>query len=241
MGCSGTNAVQEDNSKKPQQFHELSEEEKQKIKQQIEEQDKNLQEIDEKDEEPYENYNWEELTKKLPIKKTGDDRKKRLQLWNKINQYGNGYVSYKRLSTQLTEYLKLPEVVRNKGPMKLAFDAASDKYAKYGVKKEDNLIEWMEFRIFLVYLRQYFEYWVMFEKMDKSGDKQISLEEFKKAKDLMANWGVKIDDPEKEFKKIDVNNGGSLTFDEFCSFAIKKSLDLETDDNFDDEELKNLK
>lgn len=99
----------------------------------------------------------------------------------------------------------------------------------------------MEFRIFLVYLRQYFEYWVMFERMDNSGDKQISFEEFEKAIPLMEKWGVKIDDPQQEFKRIDVNGGGSLTFDEFCSYAIKKSLDLETDDNFDDEELKNLK
>jgi hypothetical protein len=29
------------------------------------------------------------------------------------------------------------------------------------MKAEDYLIEWMEFRIFLVYLRQYFEYWAM--------------------------------------------------------------------------------
>ena len=42
-------------------------------------------------------YNWDELTKKLPVRKTAEDRKKRLQLWNKINEYGNGYVSFKRL------------------------------------------------------------------------------------------------------------------------------------------------
>ena len=30
-------------------------------------------------------------------------------------------------------------------------------------------------------------------------------------------------------------------FDEFCEYAIKKNLDLEDDDDFEDEELKNIK
>ena len=127
--------------------------------------------------------------------------------------------------------------------MKLAFNAASDKYERYGIRKEDNLIEWMEFRIFLVYLRQYFEYWVMFEKLDKSGDNKISLSEFKKAIPQMKNWGVEIkeEEVEQEFKSIDTNGSGSISFEEFCNYAINKSLDLEEDDSFDDEELKNLK
>ena len=167
--------------------------------------------------------------------------KKRLELWNKVNEYGNGFVSFKRLSVQLTNYLKLPQVVKKTEPMKLAFDAACKKYSKYGVSSDDKLIEWMEFRIFLVYLRQYFEYWAMFESIDVSGDKKISMEEFKKALPLMEEWGLKITDPEKEFKAIDTNGSGEITFDEFCAYAIQKSLDLDTDDKFDDVELKNLK
>ena len=241
MGCSSEKSA---DANAPKQFHELPEEEKEKIRKEIEEQDKNLQ-VETKEEAPdkYENFKWDELTAKLPVKKTNAERKKRLELWNKINEFGNGYCSYNRLNTQLEKYLDLPNVVKNKGPIKLAFNAASDKYAKYGVKKEDNLIEWMEFRIFLVYLRQYFEYWVMFEKVDKSGDHKISLEEFKKAIPQMKNWGVEVKESEAEsvFNSIDTNKEGSISFDEFCSFAIKKSLDLEEDDKFDDEELKNLK
>ena len=33
----------------------------------------------------------------------------------------------------------------------------------------------------------------------------------------------------------------NISFEDFCNFAIQKSLDLEDDDNFDDEELKHLK
>ncbi len=135
----------------------------------------------------------------------------------------------------------MPNAVKSKGPIKLAFKSSCNKFAKKGLKVEDNLIEWMEFRIFLVYLRQYFEYWAMFEKVDKSGNRQINLDEFKKAIPQMEKWGVKISEPEEEFKKIDKNNGGTISFEEFCNYAIEKSLDLEDDDGFDDAELKNLK
>ena len=240
MGCDGSQTKDETKAK---QFHEMSEEEKEKVKKQMEEQDKDLKEEANENVGPgtYERYDWDELMKKLPTQKTTKERKERLDLWNKINEYGNGYVSFKRLSVQLDKHLDLPNVVRNKGPIKLAFNAASNKYAKKGLKPEDNLIEWMEFRIFLVYLRQYFEYWVMFETVDNSGDHQINLEEFKKAVPTMEKWGVRIENPEEEFKKIDKNNSGTISFEEFCSYAIQKSLDLEDDDGFDDEELKNLK
>ena len=97
----------------------------------------------------------------------------------------------------------------------------------------------MEFRIFLVYLRQYFEYWAMFESIDVSGDKKISMKEFKKALLLMEKWGVKIKGSESEFIPIDTNWSGEITFDEFYSYSIKKSLILYQDAKFDNVELKN--
>jgi len=41
-------------------------------------------------------------------------------------------------------------------------------------------------------------------------------------------------EPEKEFKSIDKNGGGWILFDEFCDWSIKKNLDLEDDDDFED-------
>ena len=253
MGCSNSNSAETADSKPSKSaqnfeivsgpnlhFYEMSQEQKDKLKKEMEEQDKELVEtkgpVD-----PKKKYDWKEINEKLPIKTTIEERKKRLELWNKINKYGNGFVSFKRLSFQLTNYLDLPEVVKQKEPMKLAFEAACNKYSKYGLKQEDGLIEWMEFRIFLVYLKQYFGYWAMFESIDVSGDKKITITEFKKAVPLMEQWGVKISSPENEFKSIDSNKSGDITFDEFCTYAIKKSIDLEQDDKFDDEELKKLK
>ena len=81
----------------------------------------------------------------------------------------------------------------------------------------------------------------MFCRIDTSDDFKVDLNEFKKAVPTLEKWGVKIADPKAEFKKIDTNNSGSIMFDEFCEYAIKKNLDLEDDDDFEDEELKNIK
>ena len=94
----------------------------------------------------------------------------------------------------------------------------------------DDYVEWMEFRIFLVYLRQYFEYYVMFCRTDLTGDHKVDINEFKLALPTLEKWGVKIANPESEFKKIDKNGGGVIMFDEFCEYAINKNLDLEDDD-----------
>ena len=47
----------------------------------------------------------------------------------------------------------------------------------------------------------------------------------------MKKGGMKVSDPAKEFKKIDVNGGGSILFDEFSHYCITSALDLEDDDD----------
>ena len=49
----------------------------------------------------------------------------------------------------------------------------------------------------------------------------------------MKTWGVNIVDAKKTFNEIDKNRGGFILFDEFCEWAIKKSLDLEDDEEIE--------
>lgn len=242
MGCSSASATDAEGDTKGKAYHELSEEEKERIRKQLEEDDKNLKEEKGKKESPEElaKFKFDDLIKKLPTDATEAGRKERLKLWNKINEYGNGYLSYKRLETQLCKYLEMPFSIREKGPIRLAFNASCNRYAKKGAKLQDNLLEWNEFRIFLVYLRQYFEYYVLFKQIDKSDDQKIQIDEFKKAVDMLKKNKVEVSDPDKLFKTIDKDGSGEISFVEFCKYAIEKSLSLE-DDSFDDAELKNLK
>ncbi len=138
-------------------------------------------------------------------------------------------------------YLTLPEAVLHKVPMKLAFDGAKDKYKNSGKDVSDDKLEWNEFRILLIFLRQYFKYWAMLEVLDASWDAQINLEEFHKAMPLLEKWGFLGKTAEELFKEIDTNNGRTITFDEFTKFAIAASLNLEEDDKRDNAALELLK
>ena len=185
----------------------------------------------------YKNYDWDSLISKLPIKKTLEERKKRKELWNKIDINGNNFVSLAEFDKGVRDVLNLPDIFKLKKVILRAFKAAKNK-VKSSSKYGDEFVGWLEFRIILVYLRQYFEYYVMFCRIDSSNDFKISINEFKKAIPTLEKWGIKINDPEKEFNSIDTNHGGVILFDEFCTYAIKKNLDLEDDDDFDDAEIK---
>ena len=188
----------------------------------------------------FKNYDWEGLLQRLPIKKTAEDRAKRRQLWNSIDMNKNGYVSLAEFDRGVRDVLNLPQIFSLKKVLIRAYNASKNKI-KAKSKYSNDYVEWLEFRILLVYLRQYFEYYIMFCRIDTSDDFKVDINEFKKAVPTLAKWGVKITDPNAEFKKIDTNNSGSIMFDEFYEYAIKKNLDLEDDDDFDDEELKNFK
>ncbi len=182
------------------------------------------------------NYDWEGLINRLPIQKTKEDREKRKKIWLEMDCNKNGYLSLAEFDKGIRDVLNLPELFSLKKVLMRAYQTSKDKI-KGKSKYSKEYIEWLEFRILLVYLREYFEYYVMFTRIDKSEDLKINLEEFKKAIPTLEKWGVKITDPEAEFKKIDNNKGGVILFEEFCDYAIKKSLDLEDDDDFDDCEL----
>ena len=188
----------------------------------------------------YKNFDWDKLIQSLPIKKTAEDRAKRKKMWDAIDMNGNGYISLAEFDRGVRDVLNLPQIFSTKKVIMRAYQASKDKI-KGKAKHAGDYVEWLEFRILLVYLRQYFEYYVMFCRIDTSDDFKLSLKEFKKALPTLEKWGIKLSNPEAEFKKIDQNNSGSIMFDEFCEFAIKKNLDLEDDDDFDDCELKNFK
>lgn len=215
-------------SKKPVNMPEESENE--------EDIESNKEEPIKEDPKKYENFDWKNLLENMPYQKTEEERNKRINIWNKgLNAHGNGSISLKKIMKDLTKYLNIPKVVMNYNVVRAAYNAAKNKVKNKKSNISDNYLQFSEFRIFLVYLRQYFEYWVMFQRIDLSENNTIEYDEFLKAIPTMNKWGVFIDNPEDAFKEIDTNNDNVLSFTEFCDFAISRSLDLEDDDDFDDE------
>jgi len=60
----------------------------------------------------------------------------------------------------------------------------------------------------LIYIYQYFNYWIIFDAIDTGDDRRIDVDEFKKAIPYLKECGIKIDNAEKTFKEIDSNSGG---------------------------------
>ena len=87
--------------------------------------------------------------------------------------------------------------------------------------------------MFLVALRQRFEFLEAFKRVDNNNDDRIDIDEFIQALDVIQKWVGPISDPEAEFEDIDRNGGGIILFDEFCGWALQKNLDLEDDDDFE--------
>ena len=98
----------------------------------------------------------------------------------------------------------------------------------------NDFVEWKEFRLLLLYMRQYLELFVMFDRMDSNDDRRISRSEFERARGMLVGWGLKHFAVDSIFQKIDQNQGGFILFDEFAHWAIQEKLDLSTDDDAED-------
>ena len=176
--------------------------------------------------------NWEEINRKLAWHKTEDERQIRIKQWKAIDMNGNGFLSLAEVDKGMRDVVQLPEIFDLKPVMIRAFNAAKNAVkskSKYGA----DYIEKREYRLLLKYLRQYFEYWVAFSRIDESGDRRVSFDEFEQAKDKLELWGIDMSDPAAAFAECDKNGGGMILFDEFVEWAIKKNLDLEDDDDDD--------
>jgi len=173
---------------------------------------------------------WTAINAKLPTARDAESKAKRKQLFKDFDPNGNGICSLAEIDKGIRDVLKIDEIFDAKPAIMEAFKIAKNcTKSKLGVQGDD-YIEFKEFRFFLSSLRQYFEYYEAFSRVDVSGDKRIELTEFKNAQDKIEAWVGKID-AEEEFKKIDKNGGGYILFHEFLDWAITKNLDLEDDDD----------
>ena len=175
---------------------------------------------------------WDSIRNALPIRKTPEEYERRSEKWKVLDFNGNGYVSLAELDKFLNESMGNPHLFDSKPVIIRAHNAAKAKVKTKSLHGPD-YVERCEFRLVLVYLRQYFEYWAAFKRVDKSDDDRISLIEFMDAKDSIEVWVGPIDDVEATFQEIDTNGGGKILFKEFCRWATRKSLDLEDDDDYD--------
>lgn len=145
------------------------------------------------------------------------------EYWPYFDVNGNGYLSLAEVDKGIRDVIQLPELFTLKPVIIRAFNAAKTALkasSKYG----DDYVSKAEFKYLIQYLKDYTSYWIVFDEIDTSNDRRISLEEFEKAVPTLQGKGLKIPDAKKAFAEIDTNNGGKILFDEFCHWVISHQL-----------------
>lgn len=173
---------------------------------------------------------WTAINEKLPTGKSPEEKAARKKMFREFDPNGNGVVSLAETDKAIRDVLQIDEMFDAKPAIMRAFQIAKDSKRSKRGEVGDDYIELREFKFFLLSLRQYFEYWQAFSRVDADNDRRINLVEFVDNKEKIEKWVGPID-AEEEFKAIDTNGGGIILFDEFCKWAITRSLDLEDDDD----------
>ena len=160
----------------------------------------------------------------VPVDPGEPGRTLRLQMFDDIDLNGNGYLSLAEVDKGIRDVLQCDELFNAKPAIMRAFQAAKGA-AKTGSKLGADFVERAEFRLLLVYLKRYFELFLMFEVLDTGHDRRVGLEEFSKAvNQLERRWGMVIADSTTAFTEIDRDGGGQILFDEFCDWAIEQNI-----------------
>merc|ERR1712183_717733 len=173
---------------------------------------------------------WTSINEKLPYQRTEEQKAKRRELFNQFDPNGNGYLSLAEVDKGMRDVLQCDDLFDCKPAVQRSFHFAKDKSPGQN-KHGDDYLEFREFRLFLATLRQYFEYYQAFKRIDTGDDNRVSKEEFTsdKIKASVEKWVGPIEDLEAKFDSIDTNSGGQILFSEFVDWALEKNLDIEDD------------
>ncbi|KPI87939.1 putative flagellar calcium-binding protein [Leptomonas seymouri] len=173
---------------------------------------------------------WGSVRQSLPRLKTAVDKERRIALFKEFDKNNSGKLSMEEVYKGCVNVLHLDEfTTRLRDIVKRAFNKAKDMGTKERNEGSSDFVEFLEFRLLLCYIYDYFELTVMFDEIDTSGNMLIDANEFQKAVPKIAEWGLEISDPDAVFKEIDDNGSGQITFDEFAVWAAAHKLDADGD------------
>ena len=147
----------------------------------------------------------------------------RRNLFHRMDVNGNGALSLAEIDKAVVELF--PDFDHKPALMR-AYKAAD--------RKADGLIRRNEFRLLLKYLVYFNDLWDRFDEIDSDDDRRISLEEFKRGCGILG-IGIPAEEIEADFDDMDANGGGTVLFEEFCSWCAQNHvIDDETEDDDND-------
>lgn len=78
-----------------------------------------------------------------------------------------------------------------------AFAAAKAKQKSKSSVGDNYVTSGTEFKYMLQYIRQYYEFWIAFNKVDTGKDQRIDKKEFIAAAPILSKWNIDMSQPEK--------------------------------------------
>jgi hypothetical protein len=113
---------------------------------------------------------WKELQEKLPWRNTPEDKANRDQIWSAFDMNGNGYLSLAEVDKGMRDVVQLPTLFAAKPVLMRAFTAAKSMVKSKSQIADDYITKGSEFRYMLKFLRQYYEFFLAFNKVDTGKD-----------------------------------------------------------------------
>jgi len=167
---------------------------------------------------------FQRISAALPVSNSEEHKKARKTMFDSADVSGSGQLSLAEIQSAILTYLG-EEVAAMTPAIIMAYKVSKDSRGT----GDADYVERKEMKTLLICLRRYLELWIAFESIDTSDDRRIGFEEFSKATSVLESWEVKVEDPKAEFDAMDSDNGGYVRFQEFCSWALKKNLDVSDD------------
>lgn len=180
---------------------------------------------------------WEAVYARLPTETTAEDKARRRELFQQMSVHGGKRISIEEMQRGIVELLQLEGTIDVAPVVSRAVQSTRKLREKRGKEAAAaGVVDRCDFRALLVYLRQFLDYWRMFDAVDLNNDRQITEAEFELALPMLEKWGVQIDDPAAAFREVDENGGGLVLFAEFCDWAHEKSLAIDRQSSSDEDE-----
>ena len=117
------------------------------------------------------------ISAKLPGQRDRETTAIRKKLFQSADVNGNGFLSQAEVDKAVGEAIGSEYLFSAKPVITRAFAASKDM----GGGKSSDYVEKSEFRLCLVYLRQYFELYVAYNRLDSSDDRRLSLPNSRRA------------------------------------------------------------
>merc|ERR1712055_299889 len=106
-----------------------------------------------------------------------EEKERRRSLWRQIDINGNGYLSLAEITKGIRDVINIGSLFDCRPAINRAFHFSRDVH-KSDSPHGDDYLQFSEFRLFLQAVRQFFEYYQAFDRIDTGDDNRVSREEF---------------------------------------------------------------